>query len=96
MPFQSDQQRRFLYSQKPDIAKKFAKHGGGGKMSDMKAAANRRLRKEMDKKKGTSMKKPSVGNFPFTEKQEEKNAKINSVQRRMATLKTKTKKEKAK
>jgi hypothetical protein len=26
MPFQSDKQRRYLYSQKPEVAKKFAGH----------------------------------------------------------------------
>lgn len=27
MPFRSDKQRKFLYSQKPTVAKKFASHG---------------------------------------------------------------------
>ena len=27
MPFKSAKQRRYLYSQKPEVAKKFAKHG---------------------------------------------------------------------
>lgn len=27
MPFKSEQQRKYLYSQKPDVAKKFATHG---------------------------------------------------------------------
>lgn len=26
MPFQSDKQRKYLYSQKPAVAKKFARH----------------------------------------------------------------------
>lgn len=26
MPFKSEQQRKFLYSQKPEVAKKFAEH----------------------------------------------------------------------
>jgi hypothetical protein len=26
MPFVSDKQRRYLYSQKPDVARKFAEH----------------------------------------------------------------------
>jgi hypothetical protein len=26
MPFQSEKQRRYLYSQKPDVARKFAEH----------------------------------------------------------------------
>lgn len=26
MPFKSDKQRRYLYSQKPEVARKFAKH----------------------------------------------------------------------
>ncbi len=26
MPFKSDRQRKYLYSQKPDVARKFAKH----------------------------------------------------------------------
>lgn len=28
MPFQSEAQRRYLYSQKPEVAKKFAVHEG--------------------------------------------------------------------
>jgi hypothetical protein len=27
MPFQSDKQRKYLYSQKPEVAKQLAKHG---------------------------------------------------------------------
>ncbi len=31
MPFESDKQRKFLYSEKPEVAKKFAKHKGSKK-----------------------------------------------------------------
>ena len=30
MPFKSTAQRGFLYAKHPEVAKKFAKHGGGG------------------------------------------------------------------
>lgn len=36
MPFQSAAQRRFLYSQEPDVAEKFAKHEGGNKKGKKK------------------------------------------------------------
>ena len=35
MPFKSDKQRRFLYSQKPEVAKKFAEHHNTGGMAGM-------------------------------------------------------------
>ncbi len=28
MPFKSDKQRKYLYSQKPEVAKKYAEHSG--------------------------------------------------------------------
>ena len=35
MPFVSDKQRRFLWSQKPEVAKKFAEHHNDGGMAGM-------------------------------------------------------------
>lgn len=42
MPFKSDKQRRFLYSQHPDIAKRWSKE-------EKQAAYKRRLRKKQSR-----------------------------------------------
>lgn len=44
MPFQSEMQRRFLYSKKPSVARKFEEHGG------LKARHAYRVRKKKKKK----------------------------------------------
>lgn len=43
MPYASDKQRKFMYSQKPEIAKKFEKEGKAGvvKKAAKKAAAKK-------------------------------------------------------
>jgi hypothetical protein len=43
MPFQSEKQRKYLWSQKPEVAKQFAAHDKG-KKSKMRADAIRRSR----------------------------------------------------
>ena len=48
MPFKSDSQRRYLYSQHPDIAKRFASETPKGKKLTEKVSKNKRK----DKYKG--------------------------------------------
>lgn len=48
MPYASDKQRRFMYSQKPEIAKKFEKEGKSGVV---KKAAKKAASKRSGKKK---------------------------------------------
>lgn len=51
MPFKSEKQRRFMWAEHPDIAKKWAhgEHAGKGKrhsMPDAKASAKRHLKRQ--------------------------------------------------
>lgn len=41
MPFQSEKQRKYLWSQKPEVAKKFARHGKKRPTSKAKGALGR-------------------------------------------------------
>lgn len=45
MPFQSDQQRRYLYSQKPEVAERISRDSKKGKHGLAKALDRRRKRK---------------------------------------------------
>lgn len=40
MPFSSEKQRRYLFSQKPEVAKKFVEHSGGKVVIKKKANFN--------------------------------------------------------
>ena len=46
MPFKSDKQRRYLWSQKPDVARKFAKHMQQGGYSAMASLRNKELEQQ--------------------------------------------------
>lgn len=46
MPFESEKQRRFMYSQHPEIAKRWEAEGKGYVKGKKKAAPKRRGRKE--------------------------------------------------
>lgn len=41
MPFKSEKQRKYLWSQKPEVAKKFASHGKKPRASKPKGALKR-------------------------------------------------------
>lgn len=45
MPFKSEAQRRYLYSQKPEVAKKFSEHSG--KQDDLPERMHKKLSKRM-------------------------------------------------
>ena len=53
MPFKSEAQRRFMYSQHPAIAKRWAKDTSDGKLP-AQASMRREASKQMLEKKGTA------------------------------------------